>query len=351
MVSGMVQRNPVANPWVGVVRLGLILAGLIVAWPFLRWAIFDATFLGTTNEACSSAVGGGGGACWPTVWANFGLLMFSHYPRELAWRPILALVVLAAASAYVMTPKVWTKLKALVGVVLFLVPVILLAGVSGTPLTPVSFSYWGGFVLSMVLGIYGIVFAFPIGILLALGRRSSLPVIKSFSTLWIELIRGVPLVALLFMANFVLPLILPANMPSPSPIVRALVAIIIFAAAYIAEVIRGGLQAIPTGQYEAASSLGLNFWQSTRLVVMPQALRISIPPLISTFIGLVKDTSLVSIIGLFDLLGAAREVPSNPAWIGRGLEILAAAAAIYWVVCAILARYGKWLEKRTALLT
>ena len=203
---------------------------------------------------------------------------------------------------------------------------------------------WGGLVLTLLLATFGIAFAFPLSILLALGRRSHMPAVRGICTGYIELVRGVPLISLLFMASVMMPLFLPSGM-SIDKLVRAQSALILFAAAYLAEVVRGGLQAIPRAQYEAAEALGLAYWKRTALVILPQALRISIPPLVNTFIGLFKDTSLVVIIGLFDLLLALKTSLNEPAWSGFGVEAYLFAALVYFVFCFAMSRYSQNLER------
>ena len=203
---------------------------------------------------------------------------------------------------------------------------------------------WGGLILTLVLTTFGLAFAFPLSILLALGRRSTLPVIRGLCVAYIELIRGVPLISLLFMASVMLPLFLPAGV-SVDKLLRAQIALILFAAAYLAEVVRGGLQAIPRHQYEAADALGLTYLQSTLWIVLPQALRIAVPPLVNTFIGFFKDTSLVLIIGLFDLLSTIKVSLNDPAWTGFGVEAYLFAAAVYFVFCFAMSRYSSRLER------
>jgi len=210
-------------------------------------------------------------------------------------------------------------------------------------MTFVENTRWGGLPLTLILSTFGIAFAFPIGILLALGRRSRMPAIKAMCVAYIELIRGVPLISLLFMSSVMLPLFLPEGF-SIDKLLRAQLAIIFFAAAYVAEIVRGGLQAIPKGQYEGAESIGLSYWQQTRKVVLPQALKVVIPPLVSTFIALFKDTSLVVIIGIFDLTQAAKAALADPAWTGFGVEAYLFIGLIYFVFCYSISRYSRALE-------
>jgi general L-amino acid transport system permease protein len=216
-----------------------------------------------------------------------------------------------------------------------------------TGLTPVDVNVWNGLVLTLLVAISGIVFSFPLGILLALGRQSDLPVIKIFCILYIEVVRGLPLIGILFMAQVMLPLFLPAGLEIDR-VLRAIAAFILFSAAYLAENVRGGLQSIPKGQAEAARALGLNIPQAIALIILPQALKASIPAIVGQFIGLFKDTSLVAIVGLIDLMGVARTVLSQPEFIGRYSEVYLFVAAIYWVFCFSLSQFSQNLEKKLA---
>jgi general L-amino acid transport system permease protein len=239
----------------------------------------------------------------------------------------------------------WRALAAIgaVGLILRVVGVLPGWAMSIAPFSYVETGLWGGLPVTLVLATYGLLFAFPYGILLALGRRSNLPLIKGLCVGFIELIRGVPLISLLIMASVMLPLFLPQGM-SFDKFLRALVAIILFAGAYIAEIIRGGLQSLPKGQFEAADALGLNYAQKTLFIILPQALRVVIPPLINTFIGFFKGTSLVLIIGIFDFLNAANQALVDPNWAGFPGEVYLFAAFVYFCFCFSMSRYSKWLE-------
>ncbi len=224
---------------------------------------------------------------------------------------------------------------------LTIIGVLMWGGVLGLRYVPQE--RWGGLPVTLILATFGLAFGFPLGILVALGRRSDLPAIKAICVLYVELIRGVPLVSLLFMASVMFPLFLPEGI-NIDKLLRAQIAIILFAGAYLAEVVRGGLQALPKGQYEAADSLGLSYWQKTGLVILPQALRLVIPPLVNTFIGFFKDTSLVLIIGIFDLLTAGKTAVVEPAWQGFSLEVYIVVGIIYFVFCFAMSRYSQRLE-------
>jgi general L-amino acid transport system permease protein len=225
---------------------------------------------------------------------------------------------------------------------LIVIGVLMWGGLFGLPY--VENERWGGLILTLLLTTIGLAAAFPLSIALALGRRSELPVIRALSVAYIELIRGVPLISLLFMASVMLPLFLPGGM-TIDKLARAQIALVLFAAAYLAEVVRGGLQAIPRGQYDAAAALGLSYWNAMRSVILPQALRIAVPPLVNTCIGFFKDTSLVLIIGLFDLLSTLKVALSEPAWTGFGVEAYLFAALVYFVFCFAMSRYSRRFER------
>lgn len=336
---GWIRQNLLSSP----LNAGLTVAGLAVllavAPPILNWAFLGATYTGMDRTSCSPD-----GACWVVIGAFIDKLLYGFIPQAEIWRVNLAFVLLLAAAAPHLYPGVpgrrWLVLFSLV------YPVIaywLLAG--GLGLTAVPTADWGGFMLTLVVGVTGIVASLPLGILLALGRRSRLPVIRLLSVAYIELFRGAPLIVFLFMAANMLPLFLPGG-ASLDLLARALVVVTIFASAYMAEVVRGGLQAVPEGQYEAARALGIGYWRMMRLVVLPQALRIVIPGIVNTFIGLFKDTTLIAMIGLLDLLNMGKAVIQNQGFQGLDLEIYAFCGLIYWIVCFGMSRYSIWLENR-----
>jgi general L-amino acid transport system permease protein len=270
-------------------------------------------------------------------------ILFGTYPFEEHWRP--ALVCLLFVGLYVVSAmrRFWSwHLIPIWAVTLTVIGVLMWGGVLG--LTYVPQERWGGLPITLILATFGLAFAFPLAILVALGRRSKLPAIKVLCILYVELIRGVPLISLLFMASVMFPLFLPEGM-NIDKLLRAQVAIILFAAAYLAEVVRGGLQALPRGQYEAADALGLSYWQKTGFIILPQALRLVIPPLVNTFIGFFKDTSLVLIIGIFDLLTAGKTAIVEPAWQGFGVEVYVVVGLIYLVFCFAMSKYSQDLER------
>jgi len=321
------------------------LAILWLAWkllpPFADWALLRAVWNAADPRACRAE---GSGACWAFIGDKHRFILFGTYPFEQHWRPALATAILIglwAFSAFRVFWKWWLALVWSGG--LALIAWLMWGGIFGLPY--VENERWGGLILTLILASFGAALAFPLSILLALGRRSRLPVLRNLCVAYIELIRGVPLISVLFMASVMLPLFLPGGV-SIDKLLRAQLALILFAAAYLAEVLRGGLQAIPHHQYEAAEALGLSYGQRTLHIILPQALRMSIPPLVNTFIGLFKDTSLVLIIGLFDLLTTVKVSLQEPAWSGFGVEAYLFVSAVYFAFCYAMSRYSQGLERR-----
>jgi general L-amino acid transport system permease protein len=318
---------------------------LLLAWllpPLFDWAIFDAHWRGTTRADCV-----GGGACW--VFAEVWFPRFIYgitYPLDQAWRIDLGYGILLVCGALLFVKhfpwKLWVALF-----LIFIYPVVVyflfVGGAFGLPL--VETSQWGGLSLTLLVAGVGIAASLPLGILLALGRRSKLPVVRVASVCFIELWRGVPLITVLFMASVMLPLFLPEGV-NFDKMLRVLIGVSLFSAAYMAEVVRAGLQAIPKGQIEAAAALGLNYWKSIALIVLPQALKLVIPGIVNSFIGLFKDTTLVVIIGLFDLLGTVQAANTNPEWLGFGKEGYVVAGLGFWIFCFGMSRYSQWLERK-----
>ncbi|WP_460873329.1 amino acid ABC transporter permease [Paralcaligenes ginsengisoli] len=303
------------------------------------WALVNANYTAGSAQECRAATG----ACWAFIVEKHRLILFGTYPYDEQWRPLLATVILIAVIVCSCMRRFWRPaLGAIWAVALAAVAVLMWGGVLG--LAPVEDSRWGGLPLTLILSTFGIAFAFPLGLLLALGRRSRMPAVKALCVVYIELIRGVPLISLLFMSSVMLPLFLPEGV-NIDKLLRAQIAIILFAAAYIAETVRGGLQAIPKGQYEGADSLGLSYWQQMRKIILPQALKIVIPPLVSIFISLFKDTSLVVVIGIFDLTQAAKAALADAAWRGFDIETYLFIALIYFAFCFSISRYSRSLER------
>ncbi|WP_420561795.1 amino acid ABC transporter permease [Tepidicaulis sp.] len=313
--------------------------------PFFNWAVLDAVWYASDGSLCRAE---GAGACWAFVEAKFGQFIYGRYPAEEIWRPNLILLLFFLNLAAVLTPRMPYK-GWLAATLLFIFPMfawgVLHGGKFG--LSVVETSDWGGLLLTLVIALSGILASLPLGILLALGRRSKLPVIRTLSVLFIEFWRGVPLVTVLFMASVMLPLFLPEGVTFDL-LLRAIIGVALFASAYMAEVVRGGLQAVPAGQYEAAKALGLSYWQMMGLIVLPQALRVVIPGIVNTFIGLFKDTTLVLIIGLFDFLGIIRANFTDANWASPNTAATGYvfAAFIFWMFCFAMSRYSLYMEKQ-----
>ena len=332
-----------ANLFSSVFNTVLTLIGVaflaVAVPPVIRWALFDAVWTAGSSRVCHSSAG----ACWAFIGEKLRFILFGTFPYEAQWRPLFAVLIFIALILASCDRRLWGRRLVLVWLTgLAIVGVLMWGGIFG--LSFVSSELWGGLPLTLILAVIGMAFAFPLAILLALGRRSALPAIRAVCVAYIELIRGVPLITLLFMASVMLPLFLPTGL-TIDKLLRAQVAIVLFAAAYLAEVIRGGLQAIPKGQLEAADALGLGYWQRTRLIVLPQALAMVIPPLVNTFIGTFKDTTLVIIIGLFDLLGTVTAALNDANWRGTSVEAYVFAAAIYFCFCFFMSRYSQMLER------
>ena len=304
----------------------------------IRWAFIDSSW-DTTGAACRAA----GGACWSVVTKNLRFIIFGFFPYDWQWRPLLAMIILFTLLFVSRNRRYWKKwLGYLWLIALFVMGLLLKGGLFGLP--PVESTKWSGLPLTLLLSVFGLTAAYPLGVLLALGRQSRMPAIRALSVVYIETIRGVPLISLLFMSSVMFPLFLPEGI-TINNILRAQVAIILFTAAYIAEVVRGGLQAISRGQYEAAESLGLNYYQKMRLIILPQALKIVIPPSVGILISAFKDTSLVVIIGLFDLLKTTQATLSDPRWMGFSVEAYIFIALIYFAGCFSMSSYSRRLER------
>jgi len=333
-----------ANAVLTVLALWLIYQ---VAATVLGWAVLHATWTGDDGADCTRH---DAGACWPFVGAWFGQFMYGRYPDAERWRVNLTYALALAGLVPLMVPRVpgklWTSIYML-GIFPVLAVVLLSGGILGLRHVPTDF--WGGLLVTLVISSTGIAAAFPLGILLALGRQSPMPIVRWASITFIEFVRGVPLITVLFMSSVMLPLFLPEQW-SIDKLVRALVMVALFSAAYLAEVVRGGLQAIPRGQFEAADALGLSYPQKMGLVVLPQALKIVIPGIVNTFIGLFKDTSLVLIIGIFDLLGMVQAGMSAQRWLSPSTPMTGYvfAGLVFWLFCFGISRYSQMLERRLA---
>ncbi|MBN3064031.1 amino acid ABC transporter permease [Pectobacterium aquaticum] len=309
--------------------------------PLLNWAIFQANWIGTTRNDCTRD-----GACWVFIHARFGHFMYGLYPAEEVWRINFALAIglLSILPMFLKSIPYRGRYLAVWAVAYPLIAWWLLYGGFGG-LSRVETYQWGGLTLTLIIAAVGIAGALPLGILLALGRRSTLPIVRMLSVVFIEFWRGVPLITVLFMSSVMLPLFLTEG-TTIDKLLRALVGVILFQSAYVAEVVRGGLQALPKGQYEAAESLGLGYWRMQGLVILPQALKMVIPGLVNTIISLFKDTSLVIIIGLFDLFSSIQQATVDPTWLGMSTEGYVFAAMVYWIFCFSMSRYSQHLENR-----
>ncbi|MCG8270347.1 amino acid ABC transporter permease [Aquamicrobium sp. NLF2-7] len=353
--AAWLRKNLFATPIDSVLT---VLALLVVASLLPRaldWLFFGAVWTGADRTACLTTEQGGqlpagwSGACWPFVSGRFGQFMFGRYPMDERWRVILTGIIFVALLAPLLIPRVpYKKLNAILffGVFPFIAYFLLVGGAFG--LRYVETPMWGGLMVTLVISYVGIVVSLPLGIILALGRRSEMPIVKLLSVIFIETVRGVPLVTVLFMASFMLPLFVPPG-TSFDKLLRALIGVALFASAYMAEVVRGGLQAIPKGQYEGADSLGLGYWPKMGLIIMPQALTLVIPGIVNTFIGMFKDTTLVLIISMFDLLGVVKQnISGDPTWATPQTAKTGYifAAAIFWVFCFGMSRYSQYMERR-----
>ncbi len=337
-VIGWVKSN-LFNGWFNSL---LTIVTLYFLWkvipPFVRWAFIDSVWH-TTGKVCRNT----DGACWSIITANFRFILFGFFPYDQQWRPLIAILILCGLLFYSRDRNHWTMHLGYAWVIgLVVMGFLMRGGLFG--LASVEPTKWGGLPLTLLLSVFGLTIAYPLGVFLALGRQSKMPTIKWLCIVYIELIRGVPLISLLFMGSFILPLFLPEGVNFPT-ILRALVAIILFTAAYIAEVVRGGLQGMSRGQYEAAESIGLNYYLTMRLIILPQALKIVIPPTVSILISAFKDTSLVVIIALWDLLKTTQSVLSNPEWMGFSREAYIFVAILYFLGCFSMANYSRKLEK------
>jgi general L-amino acid transport system permease protein len=307
--------------------------------PLVRWAILDATWSLSPGECLSLD-----GACWTYVLEKGRFILFGFYPPHEQWRPIACILAFMGVIVLSAFPANWSRSLLYAWVVYFGGAAILLrGGILG--LAGVETDKWSGLPLTLLLAVMGIVAAYPLGIVLALGRRSSMPVIRALCVIYIEFIRGIPLICLLFLSSVVFPLFLPKGI-LVNKLLRAQVAIILSSAAYLAEVIRGGLQAIDRGQYEAADSIGLSYFRKMQRVILPQALKVVIPPTVNTFISMFKDTSLVIIIALYDLMKTTQTTLADPTWMSFSTEAYLFAAAIYFPFCFFMSCYSRYLERR-----
>ena len=337
-----IRRNLFGDWKSGVTTV--VMVALIIYWlPGLaQWSLLRAVFE-PNADVCQQARGVG--ACWGVIAEKYRLIIFGRYPYEEQWRPLVATLLMTGLLVASCVRPFWRPWLALLWAAVLAVFFVLMAGGS-FGLTAVPTDLWGGLPLTVMLATLGIVLAFPLSILVALGRRSEMPAIRTICVLYVELIRGVPLISVLFMASFMFPLFMPVGM-TPDVLLRVLVGITLFSAAYLAEIVRGGLQAVPKGQYEAAASLGLTYWQLQRKIVLPQALAIVVPGIMNSFIAIFKDTSLVTIVSLYELTGAmSLALNSDADWRPFKVEGYLFITAIYFVFCFAMSRYSLWIEKQ-----
>ena len=339
----VINKNINTNNFNAALSLFIIFLLIFGIPPLLNWFIFDANISGNSKEACT-----GSGACWVYIKVWFNRFMYGMYPNAEQWRVNLSFaIVLAFASFGFFIPNKYKKYLTLYYTIFlpiisfFLIYYLISGGSFG--LVWVETGAWGGLSLTFIVSFFCLIFCFPIGMMLALGRRSSLPTIKYSSLGFIEFWRGVPLITVLFMSAVMFPMFLPDG-TYMDKLIRVIIAITLFEAAYVAEVIRGGLQALPRGQYDAAKSLGMGYWRLHLLVILPQALKLVIPGIANTFLALVKDTPLIFVVGLLELAGMLGLAKTNPEWLGFSMEGYVFAAIIFWIICYTMSRYSQNLE-------
>ena len=346
-------RANLLSTWFNIILTILIVLLLVWAIPELvKFLLIDAVWSGSDRDACREVVQHREiGACWPFVWERWSYFVYGSYPIPQRWRVDVFFAMLATGVVWLLWLEAPRRDLA-AGYFFVVLPIcsfILLTGWSSIGLPPVDTVLWGGVLVTIVVASVGIVLSLPLGILLALGRRSPMPTVKLFSVTFIEFVRGVPLVTVLFMASVMLPLFVPERL-EPDKLLRALIGIALFASAYMAEVVRAGLQAIPKGQFEGAMAVGLGYWQMMRLIILPQALKITIPNIVNTYIGLFKDTTLVFIVGIFDFLRTVEVARIDPKWATPVTSTTgyAVAAMFYLIFCYSMSRYARAMEARLA---
>ena len=348
-----------ANLFTGPANIAMtVLCVALIAWavpPLVRFFLIDAVWTGNDTSAClASPAHPNPGACWAFIRVWFSYFVYGFYPLEERWRVNMFLVALVLGYVWVLRLSMPRRD---VGALYFFIvlPVLSFLLLHGAPLVGlrvVPTTLWGGILVTIVVATIGMAFSLPLGVLLAIGRRSTLPVIRLASVTFIEFVRGVPVITVLFMASVMLPLFVPERF-APDKLVRALIGVALFASAYMAEVVRGGLAAVPRGQYEAASALGFGYWRMMALVILPQALRITLPNIVNTFIGLFKDTTLVFVVGIFDFLRTIEAARADPKWAGPNTTVTgyAFAALFYFACCYGMSRYARRMEARLARST
>ena len=339
----LLNKNINTTNFNGALTLLIIFIIILATPPSLSWFIFDANIAGDTKEACT-----GSGACWTYIKVWLRRFMYGMYPNELQWRINVSFILLIALAfvgyfAGEKLKKFLTLYYVIIYPIIAYILIYYLISGGSFGLEWVETGAWGGLSLTFIVSFFCLIFCFPIGMLLALGRRSELPTIKYFSVGFIEFWRGVPLITVLFMSSVMFPMFLPEDF-FMDKLVRVIIAISLFEAAYVAEVIRGGLQALPRGQYDAAKSLGMGYWKMHIFVILPQALKLVIPGIANTFLALVKDTPLIFVVGLMEIAGMLGLAKTNPKWLGFAMEGYVFAAIIFWIICYAMSKYSYNLE-------
>jgi general L-amino acid transport system permease protein len=339
---GWLRTNLFASITSTIVTLLLVFLLAKAFTSLVQWGYWNAIWVVPDGNTSACRAIRGLGACWAVIPEKFRFILFGTFPYDQQWRPALAILCFIGLFYLSSRRRWWRKELALIwAAALALIGLLMWGGIPGMPF--VSQDRWGGLPVTLILATFGLAFGFPLGIVVALGRRSKLPAIRSLAVLYVELIRGVPLISLLFMASVMFPLFMPDGI-NIDKLLRAQIAFILYAGAYLAEVIRGGLQALPKGQHDAADAIGLSYWQKNGLIILPQAIRHVIPPLVNTFIAFFKDTSLVLIIGIFDVLTTAKTAIIDPAWQSFSVEVYVFVALIYFAFCFAMSRYSRHLE-------
>ncbi len=339
-----INQNVNNNIFNAGLTLLIIFLTLLATPPALNWMIFEATISGDTKEACVASEG----ACWTYIKVWFRRFMYGMYPNDFHWRINTAFITLIgfAFVGYFMRGKLKNYITFYYAIfypiIAFIIINFLISGGS-FGLEWVETNAWGGLSLTFIVSFFGLIFCFPLGMILALGRRSELPVIRYISIGYIEFWRGVPLITVLFMSSVMFPMFLPSD-AFVDKLIRVIAAIILFEAAYVAEVIRGGLQALPRGQYDAAKSLGMGYWRMQIFVILPQALKLVIPGIANTFLALVKDTPLIFVVGLSEVVGMLQMAKTNPKWLGFAMEGYIFASILFWAICYAMSKYSQYLE-------
>jgi general L-amino acid transport system permease protein len=337
-VIGWVRENLFSSPMSSSLTVVTLLLMAKTIPLFAKWAFVDSVWF-THSDACKTCVG----ACWSIVTQNLRFILFGFYPYELQWRPFLSLILFVLLIFYSSRRAHWKKsLFYFWGITLVAIGLLMKGGLFG--LASVETTKWSGLPITLLLSVFTMIVAYPLGVIMALCRRSKLPIIKALSIVYIEVIRGVPLISLLFMSAVMFPLFMPEGL-TVDKLIRASVALTMFTSAYIAEVVRGGLQGMSRGQYEAAESLGLNYFQTMRLIILPQALKMVIPPTVGILVAAFKDTSLLVIIAVYDLLKTTQTVLSDPLWMGFSAEAYLFISIFYFAGCFSLSSFSRKLEK------